>query len=123
MRCGLVLAVAAAVCGAPQKSAAYTYWGHHEAIVTIDDVNYTLPNDWNTALRPRDPFCRRYEGFDMVISGRALFINGALAYQAKRFDRVYVDYPFGVIVNGRVARPRTYKALDTAVSAQCGYWD
>jgi hypothetical protein len=81
-----------------------------------------LPSYWNTALWPRDPLCRRYEDFDMVIVGRELFINGVLAYQAKRFDKVYVVYPQGVqavqgvIVNGWIARPRTHKMLDVGVS-------
>jgi hypothetical protein len=124
MRWGLIFAVVAtAVCGAPLSSAAFPYWGNFEATVTIADVIYTLPSYWNTALRPRDPLCRRYENFDMVIAGREVFINGVLAYQAKRFDQVYVGYPQGVIANGRIARPRTHKVLDAGVSALCRYWD
>jgi hypothetical protein len=124
MRFGFIFAIAAAaVCGGPLSSAAYPIWRNAEATVTIADVIYVLPSNWNTALRPRDPLCRRYENVDMVIVGRELFINGVLAYQAKRFDKVYVVYPQGVIVNGWIARPRMHKMLDAGVSALCGSWD
>jgi hypothetical protein len=111
------------VCGGPLSSAAYPVWRNAEATVTIADVIYVLPSYWNTALRPRDPLCRRYENVDMVIVGRELFINGVLAYQAKRFDKVYVVYPQGVIVNGWMAQPRMHKVLDAGVGALCGSWD
>jgi hypothetical protein len=124
MRFGLIFAVAAAaVCGAPLSSAADPMWRNPEATVTIAEVIYVLPSYWNTALKPRDPLCRRYENFDMVIVGRELFINGVLAYQAKRFDKVYVVYPQGVIANGWIARPRTHKMLDAGARALCGSWD
>jgi hypothetical protein len=130
MRFGFIFAVAAAVvCGGSRSGAASPIWRNAEATVTIADVIYVLPSYWNTALWPRDPLCRRYEDFDMVIVGRELFINGVLAYQAKRFDKVYVVYPQGVqgvqgvIVNGWIARPRTHKMLDAGVSALCGSWD
>jgi hypothetical protein len=123
MRFGFIFAIAAAAVCAPLGSAAYPVWRNAEATVTIADVIYVLPSYWNTALPPRDPLCRRYENVDMVIVGRELFINGVLAYQAKRFDKVYVVYPQGVIANGWVARPRTHKVLDAGVSALCGSWD
>jgi hypothetical protein len=124
MRFGFIFAIAAAaVCGGPLSSAAYPVWQNAEATVTIADVIYVLPSYWNTALSPRDPLCRHYENVDMVIAGRELFINGVLAYQAKRFDKVYVVYPQGVIVNGWMARPRMHKVLDAGVGALCGSWD
>ena len=127
MRLGLILAIgAAAVCGAPRDAAAFFGWKHSqhsEATVTIEDVYYIFPWYWNVGLNPRYPLCRQYKDFQIVIDGRKLFINGVLAYQAKRFDKVYVDYPLGVIVNGRIARIRRYEVLDAETTLLCGRRD
>ena len=122
MRLGLIVAIGtAAVCGAPVGSVAFPTWKRAEATVTIAEVYYILPNYWNVELKPRYPLCQDYKNFHIVIVGRELFINGVLAYQAKRFDKVYVDYPFGVMVDGRVARIRRYKVLDDETAMLCGY--
>jgi hypothetical protein len=125
VRLGLILAIGvAAVCGAPTDAAAFFGWKpwmHSEATVTIDDVYYIFPWYWNVGLNPRNPLCKQYKDFQIVIDGRKLFINGVLNYHAKRFDKVYVDYPFGVIVNGRIPRKRQYKLLDAETALLCGY--
>jgi hypothetical protein len=118
VRLGLFFAVGtAAVCGAPMGCA--PIWKTHQATVTIADAHYTLPSYWNVELRPRTPLCRQYENFHIVIVGRELFINGVLAYEAKQFDRVYVAYPIGVIVGGRIARIRQHKVLDDSIKILC----
>jgi len=127
VRLGLILAIGAAVAaGAPMDAAAFPiwkHWKHPEATVTIEDVYYIFPWYWNVGLFPRNPLCRQYKDFQIVIVGRKLFINGVLAYQAKRFDKVYVDYPQGAIVNGRIQRIRRYKVLDAETAILCGYRD
>jgi hypothetical protein len=125
VRLKLIFAIAtAAVCGAPAGVAALPTWKQHaEATVTIADVYYIIPSYWNVELVPRNPLCRQYKNFQIVIVGRKLFINGVLAYQAKRFDKVYVDYRLGVIVDGRLARIRRYKVLDAETIMLCGYRD
>jgi hypothetical protein len=123
VRLGLILAISAAVCVASTDAEAFFWWKpwvHSEATVTIDDVYYIFPWYWNVGLNPRKPLCKQYKDFQIVIDGRKIFINGVLNYQARRFDQVYVDYPFGVIVNGRVARMRRYKVLDPEVALLCG---
>lgn len=122
MRLGSFFAVGiAALCGAPQGGAAFPAWKNAEATVTISDVYYTLPSYWNVALKPRYPLCRQYKDIHIVIVGRELFINGLLAYQAKRFDKVYLAYPQGVIVDGRIARIRRYEVLDDEINRLCSY--
>ena len=123
VRLPLILAVGMAAVCAASPAAAFPAWEHPEATVKIANVFYTFPNYWNAPLKPRSPLCRSYEDFHIAIVGRELFINGVLAYQAKRFDKVYVAYPQGVIVNGRIARPRLHKVLDDKVDAFCGSWD
>jgi hypothetical protein len=115
---GVVLATS---CGIP-SGAAFAIWQSTAATVMIDDVYYVLPSFWEAELRPRDPLCRQYEDFHIVIVGRSLFINGVLAYQAKRYDKVYVVYPQGVIVNGRIARVKEHKVLDPSVALLCSDW-
>jgi hypothetical protein len=123
VRLGLILAIGASVmCGAPTDAAAFFSWkpwNRPEATVTIEDVYYIFPWYWNMGLQPRDPLCLKYKDFQIVVAGRKLFINSVLAYQAKRFDKVYVDYPLGVIANGRVARIRRYRLLDAETALLC----
>jgi hypothetical protein len=109
-------------CGAPVGTASAA-WNTDAATVEIADVYYTLPSFWNVALIPRDPLCRHFENFDMVIVGRELFINGILAYQAKRFDKVFVAYPEGPAVNGRLVHARRYQLLDDSIHLACSYSD
>jgi hypothetical protein len=123
VRLGLILSIGAvAVLGAPTDGAAFFGWKHQhpEATITIEDVYYIFPWYWNVGLVPRNPLCRQYKDFQIVIDGRELYINGVLAYHAKRFDKVYVDYRLGVIVNGRIARIRRYKALGVETALLCG---
>jgi hypothetical protein len=109
-------------CGTP-SGAAFAVWQSTAATVKIDDVYYVLPSFSEAELKPRTPLCRQYEDFHIVIVGRSLFINGVLAYQAKRYDKVYVVYPQGVIVNGRIARVRQHKVLDPEIATSCSDWD
>ena len=117
----VVAAALGAAVGAPLNSVAAT-WQHPEATVTIADVYYTLPSFWNVALVPQQPLCLHADGFAIVIAGRDLFIDGVLAYRAKRFDKVYVSYPMGVVANGRTAHVHVRKLLDATTVAACGYW-
>jgi hypothetical protein len=122
MRLGLFFSIGtAAVCAALGGCAAFRDRELPEATVTISDVYYTLPSYWNVELKPTDPLCRQFENFHIVIVGRELFINGVLAYRAKRFDKVYVAYPLGVIVDGRIARTRRYEVLDDRINMLCSY--
>ena len=124
MKFGYLLRMAAAVlcCGA-SASPALAAWKTDAATVEIADVYYVLPSFWNAAATPRDPFCRRFEGFDIAIVGRELFINGTLAYHAKRFDKVFVAYPEGLAVNGRLVHARRHKLLDDSIRLACSYSD
>jgi hypothetical protein len=122
MRLGLFFSVGtAAVCAALGGCASFRDKELPEATVTISDVYYIFPWYWNVGLKPRNPLCKKYEDFQIVIAGRKLFINGVLAYQAKRFDKVYVDYPLGVIVDGRIVRTRRYEVLDDSVNLLCDW--
>ena len=124
MKFGYLLRIAATAlcCGMPAGTA-LAAWETDAATVEIAEVYYTLPSFWNVALTPRDPLCRHFENFDIVIVGRELFINGVLAYQAKRFDKVFVAYPEGPAVNGRLVHARRYKLLDDNIRLACSYWD
>jgi len=120
MRLGLFFSVGTvAVCAALGSCASFRDKELPEATVTIEDVYYIFPWYWNVGLNPRNPLCKQYKDFQIVIAGRNLFINGLLAYQAKRFDKVYVDYPLGVIVDGRIVRARRYEVLDDRINLLC----
>jgi hypothetical protein len=119
----LLRVVALALCYGAPTGTAFAAWKTDAATVEIADVYYTLPSFWDMQLIPRDPFCRHFESFDIVIVGRELFINGVLAYQAKRFDKVFVAYPEGPAVNGRLVHARRYKLLDDSIRLACSYSD
>jgi hypothetical protein len=115
----LVRVVALALCCGAPAGTAFAAWKTDAATVEIAEVYYVLPSFWNAELFPRDPLCRHFENFDIVIVGRELFINGVLAYQAKRWDKVFVAYPEGPAVNGRLVHPRRYKLLDDSIRLLC----
>jgi hypothetical protein len=116
--CFLAVAAAALCCSVTGETFA------SEATVTIEGVHYTLPTYFKDAeLKPRTPLCRQYEYFQIVIVGRALFINGALAFEARAGDKVVVAYPGGAFVNGRPALARSHRVLDEKIIMSCTYSD
>jgi hypothetical protein len=122
VRLGLFFSVgAAAVCATLGDCASRLDQELPEATVTIEDVYYIFPWYWNVGLQPRNPLCLKYKDVQIVVAGRKLFINSVLAYQAKRFDKVYVDYPLGVIVDGRIVRTRRYEVLDDGINFLCDW--